>query len=257
MKVSHDRRRILDPRSRRALAARRSGACSLLLGCDNDKEVDPPAELVDIIATRDCASASGAPASAATPRRLRLALRRSSSKVRVYAASHDGEVIALAADTGQARAGRSRPSCRCPPDPKSAAAWSCWVRATATWSRSMRPTAPSAGASRSASEILARPLVANDIVVIRTVDGHVEGLAVADGKTALGCRRAGAAAHVARHGAAGARGRSHHRRVRQRQSARDRSAQRRSAVGHDRQRAARPHRARAPRRYRFAGARLG
>ena len=38
------------------------------------------------------------------------------------------------------------------------------------------------------SEMLARPLIVNDIVVIRTVDGHVEGLAIADGATALGRR---------------------------------------------------------------------
>jgi outer membrane protein assembly factor BamB len=34
-----------------------------------------------------------------------------------------------------------------------------------------------------ASEILAKPLVVNDVVVIRTVDGHVEGLSAADGAT--------------------------------------------------------------------------
>ncbi len=38
------------------------------------------------------------------------------------------------------------------------------------------------------SEVLARPLIAKDIVVIRTVDGHVEGLAMRRRRTALGGR---------------------------------------------------------------------
>ncbi len=232
---------------------RRATALLMLVGCDNDKEVDPPAELTEIIAKRDVhrvwsASLGG------DSERLRLALKPVVVDGRVYAASHDGEVAAFSADSGKRN----------------------WMVKTKL-------------------SLSAGPEVASGLIVLGSSDGDVIALDATNGARAVaqvdrqrspgaaagrerhrrhshcrwsrrrsvgrrrrdqvGGRRAGAAAHVARHGAAGARGRSHHRRLRQRQSAGDRSAQRRSDVGHDRERAARPHRTRASRGHRFAGAR--
>ena len=43
------------------------GTASRSPRCDNDKDIDPPAELVDIEPKRDCAAAPGASGWAATP----------------------------------------------------------------------------------------------------------------------------------------------------------------------------------------------
>lgn len=156
-------------------------ALLILLGCDNDKEVDPPAELTKITSTRDVhrvwSTGLGGDAE-----RLRLALRPVVVEGRVYAASHDGEVMALSADTGK-RAWMIKTKLPLSAGPEVGSGLVVLgssdgdlialdsTNGTQRWRRSI------------ASEILAQPLVVNDVVVIRTVDGHVEGLAVADGKT--------------------------------------------------------------------------
>ena len=88
-----------DNRTRVVLAALGVAALITLAACD-DKEVDPPAELVDIVQTRSVqrlwtASFGG------DSERLRLALRPIVVDGVVYVASHDGEVIALSADKGK------------------------------------------------------------------------------------------------------------------------------------------------------------
>src|SRR6185503_17159829 len=72
----------------------------LTLAACGDKEIDPPAELVDIVAKRTVhrewsASLGG------DSEKLRLALRPIVVDGTLYSASHDGEVVALAADTGR------------------------------------------------------------------------------------------------------------------------------------------------------------
>src|SRR5688500_19328390 len=85
---------------RGARVAAAATALLILLGCDNDKEVDPPAELTKMTNTRDVrrvwSTGLGGDAE-----RLRLALKPVIVEGRVYAASHDGEVIAVSADTGK------------------------------------------------------------------------------------------------------------------------------------------------------------
>src|SRR5215218_9585718 len=85
--------------ARVAFAALGAAALMLLAACA-DKEIDPPAELVDIVAKRTVhrewtAGLGG------DSERLRLALRPIVVDGNVYAASHDGEVIALSATTGR------------------------------------------------------------------------------------------------------------------------------------------------------------
>lgn len=166
---------------RGARVAAAATALLILLGCDNDKEVDPPAELTEITTTRDVRRVWSA-GLGGDAERLRLALKPVIVEGRVYAASHDGEVTAISADTGK-RAWLVKTKLPLSAGPEVGGGLVVLgssdgdlIALDATngaerWRRSI------------ASEILAQPLVINDIVVIRTVDGHVEGLAVADGKT--------------------------------------------------------------------------
>ena len=165
---------------RGARVAAAATALLILLGCDNDKEVDPPAELTEITTTRDVrrvwSSGLGGDAE-----RLRLALKPVVVEGRVYAASHDGEVTAFAADTGK-RAWMVKTKLPLSAGPEVGGG----LVVLGSSDGDLIALDATNGAERwrraIASEILARPLVINDIVVIRTVDGHVEGLSVADGK---------------------------------------------------------------------------
>jgi outer membrane protein assembly factor BamB len=147
--------------------------------CDKDKDIDPPAELVDIVARRDVdrlwsTSLSGDAA------RLRLALRPAIVDGTVYAASHDGDVVAVSADKGR-RLWTVKTKLALSAGPEVGAGTIVLgssdgdvialdiANGTQRWKHPI------------GSEVLARPLIVNDLVVLRTVDGHIEGLALADG----------------------------------------------------------------------------
>lgn len=151
----------------------------VLAGCGDDKEVDPPAELVDIKAKRDVdqlwsASLGG------DSERLRLALRPMVVDGVVYVASHDGEVAAFAAPTGK-RAWTVKTKLPLSAGPE--------VGAGAVIVGSSEGDVIALDAKNGAqrwrasikSEVLARPLVVNDVAIVRTVDGHLEALSIADG----------------------------------------------------------------------------
>jgi outer membrane protein assembly factor BamB len=150
-----------------------------LAGCGDDKEVDPPAELVDIKATRDVNQLWSAGLTADSDR-LRLALRPAVVEGVVYAASHDGEVAAFAAQTGK-RTWTIKTKLPLSAGPEVGGGLVVLgstegdvialdtTNGTERWRVSVK------------SEILARPLVANDLVIIRTVDGHLEALSTTDG----------------------------------------------------------------------------
>ncbi len=165
-------------RSRIALAA--LGAAALLtLGACAEKDLDPPAELVDIVPKRTIRHTWTAGLSGDSES-LRLALRPMVVDGTVYAASHDGEVIAMAADSGR-RMWTAKTKVALSAGPEVAGSLVVVgssdgdiialdaTNGSERWRKSI------------GSEVLARPLIANDVVVIRTVDGHVEGLAAADG----------------------------------------------------------------------------
>jgi outer membrane protein assembly factor BamB len=151
----------------------------LTLAACGDKEIDPPAELVDIVPKRTVhrewtASLGGDSAS------LRLALRPMVVDGTVYAASHDGEVIAISAQNGRRLwAVKTKLALSAGPEVEGGlivlgSSDGDIIALEATdgkerWRKSI------------GSEILARPLITKDVVVIRTVDGHVEGLAGSDG----------------------------------------------------------------------------
>jgi outer membrane protein assembly factor BamB len=167
-------------RARVALAALGAAAFLTLAACA-DKEIDPPAELVDLKPTRIVhrewtAGLGGDSAS------LRLALRPIVVDGTVYAASHDGEVIAMSAQNGRRL-------------------WSVKTKLALSAGPEVDGGLVVLGSSDGdiigleaadgkerwrksiGSEVLARPLIAKDVVVIRTVDGHVEGYSVTDGSS--------------------------------------------------------------------------
>src|SRR5690606_13348363 len=85
---------------RGARIAAATTALLVMLGCGDDKEVDPPAELTEITTTRDVRRVWTA-GLGGDAERLRLALKPVIVEGTVYAASHDGVVAAMAANNGK------------------------------------------------------------------------------------------------------------------------------------------------------------
>ena len=167
--------------ARGARVAAAATALLVMLGCDNDKEVDPPAELTKITTTRDVRKAWSV-GLGGDSERLRLALKPAVVDGVVYAASHDGEVAAFSADKGKrVWAAKTKLSLSAGPEVGGglvvlgSSDGDIIALDAANGSQKWRKSI--------ASEILAQPLVVGDIVVVRTVDGHIEGLAAADGVT--------------------------------------------------------------------------
>jgi outer membrane protein assembly factor BamB len=156
-------------------------ALSALLGCNNDKEVDPPAELAKIQARRDVDRAWSA-GLGGDSESLRLALRPAVAEGVVYAASHGGEVNALKADNGR-KVWEVKTKLALSAGPEVGGGLVVLgssdgdiialdaTNGTERWRR------------RIASEVLARPLIVNDLIVVRTVDGHIDALSAVDGAT--------------------------------------------------------------------------
>ena len=171
----------LRPALRRiAIGATLVAAFVAIGGCDNDKDKDPPAELVDIKAKLDI-SHLWSTGLGGDSERLRLALRPAVFEGVVYAAGHDGEVKAVQADKGkQTWLVKTKLPLSAGPEVGAGVVvlgssdGDIVVLEAATgvqrWRKSVN------------SEVLARPLIANDTVVVRTVDGHIEAMALADGE---------------------------------------------------------------------------
>jgi outer membrane protein assembly factor BamB len=167
--------------TRVALATLVGASLVILIGCSNDSAVEPPAELVDFNETRQVDRVWSA-GLGGDSEHLRLALRPLAVDDVVYAASHDGEVIALSAKNGRrVWSIKSRLPLSAGPEvggglvivgssDGDVLALDI-ANGTERWRRSI------------GSEILARPLVVNDLIVIRTVDGHLEALSATDGTT--------------------------------------------------------------------------
>lgn len=161
------------------LLAGLGAACFLVLAGCGDKEIDPPAELVDIVAKRTVHREWSA-GLGGDSEKLRLALRPLVVDGKLYAASHDGEVTALAADTGR-RLWTVKTKLALAAGPEVADG----LIVLGSSDGDVIALEASNGKERwrksIGSEVLSRPLIAKDVVVIRTVDGHVEGMSVTDG----------------------------------------------------------------------------
>lgn len=155
-------------------------AFSLLAACGDSKDVDPPAELVDIDAQLEIdrlwSYSLGGNAD-----RYRLALRVAVVDGVAYAAGFKGEAVALSADTGREL-------------------WSVKTKVPLSAGPGVGEGVVVFGASdgtlialdaksgaerwrkRMSSEVLAAPAVTNGLAIVRTVDGRLSALSVADGE---------------------------------------------------------------------------
>ena len=162
----------------RVVLAALAAAFITLAGC-KDKDIDPPAELVDIVAKRTVHREWTAGLGGKSGR-LRLALRPMVVDGTVYAASHDGEVVAIAADSGKHLwTAKTKLALSAGPEVDSG------LVVVGSSDGDIVVLDATNGSERwrkqIGSEVLARPLIAKDVVVIRTVDGHVEGMSTTDG----------------------------------------------------------------------------
>lgn len=154
-------------------------AMIVVSGCDKDKDPDPPAQLTKLVDKRDVKQLWGTGLSGKSER-LRLALRPAAVAGVVYAASHDGEVIAMTAQSGK-RNWSVKTKLALSAGPEVGAGYVLLGSSDGDVIALDAATGAQRWKVSVNSEVLARPLVANDLVVIRTVDGHIEGLALADG----------------------------------------------------------------------------
>jgi outer membrane protein assembly factor BamB len=164
----------------------RKGAVALLAllalaaGCDKDKEVDPPAELVDIRATLPVQQLWSEGVGGGGEK-LRLALGLALDGPTLYAAARDGQVRAL-----DAVSGRTRWQSNTKLDLSAGPAAGAGLVVVGTNGGRLVALEQDSGAERwsvqLSGELLATPLIAADRVVVRTVDGRLRALAAADGK---------------------------------------------------------------------------
>lgn len=157
-----------------------AAAIAGLVACDKDKNVDPPAELVDLrpsLAVKKLWSAGVGGGG----EKLKLALGLAEQDEVLYAAARDGEVRAFEAATG-----RERWQTRTKLDLSAGPGVGSGVVVVGTNGGQLIALDAATGAQRwqaqLTGEVLATPLVAGDRVVVRTVDGRLRALAVADGK---------------------------------------------------------------------------
>lgn len=146
---------------------------------DKDKDVEPPAELVDIVAKRDVKQLWNLNLGGDSER-LRLALRPAVMEGVVYSGSHEGEVVALGAANGR-RVWQVKTKVPLSAGPEVGAGLVILGSSDGDVIALDMATGEQRWRVAINSEVLAKPLIANDLVVVRTVDGHLEGLALSDG----------------------------------------------------------------------------
>jgi outer membrane protein assembly factor BamB len=154
-------------------------AAVLAAGCSKDKDVEPPAELVDFNATlaikREWSLGAGADDV------LRLGLSPAVEGERAFVAGESGNVFALALPTGRTQ-WRVRLDAQVSGGPGAGDG----LVVVGTRKGEVVALAADSGAERwrvkVAGEILSRPAVGGGRVVVHTVDGRLTGLDAADGR---------------------------------------------------------------------------
>jgi outer membrane protein assembly factor BamB len=165
---------------RRAIAL--LGLLALAAGCDKQKNVDPPAELVDF-APRLIVERVWSVSTGGGDETLRLALTPVVQADTVYAAGHKGDVMALAADSGRVK-WRTHLKTSLGAGPS--------VGGGLVVVGSLKGEAIALDAETGVQrwrtslggEVLAPAAVGAARVLVRTVDGRLQGLAAADGRVA-------------------------------------------------------------------------
>lgn len=151
-------------------------------GCaSRDEAIEPPAELQPITATLTIHKLWSARIGRGTDR-LRLALSPATDGARIFAAAHDGNVIALNAEDGRRVWGQRLKL------PFSAGpAYGQGLLAIGTSDGDLVALDAETGAERwrdpLGSEVLAAPAVGPNVVVALTLDGRLRGFSPLDGRT--------------------------------------------------------------------------
>ena len=169
------------------MSSRRVGFILLLVlgcflgACDNSKDIDPPAKLVDIKPVLKVKKLWTEGLSSRKAKKLLLALQPTVSSGVVYVASHDGKVEALTADSGKLL-------------------WKAKTKLQLSAGPAMSDGVVVVGASNGvllaldattgrekwrvqmSGEVLAKPLIAHGLVVVRTVNNRLQAMNVADAK---------------------------------------------------------------------------
>jgi outer membrane protein assembly factor BamB len=155
-------------------------ALAMLAGCDKDKDVDPPAELVDLKATlavqRLWSTGVGGGGE-----KLRLSLGLAESDGLLFAAGRDGTVRALDSASGRTR-WQTDTEIELSAGPGAGEGLVVVGSAGGDLVALDAATGTQRWRVRTPGEILAPPLVARERVVVRLVDGRLRALGVADGK---------------------------------------------------------------------------
>lgn len=168
------------------MSPRRYTLAALLLGslalgaCSKDKDVEPPAELVDFdakigVQTVWSTSLGGG------EEVMRLGLAPAAEGDRVYAAGRNGDVVALQATTGRAL-WRARTRAELSGGP----GVGFGLVVVGSTNGEVVALDAASGAARwtvnVGSEVLSAPAVASDAVIVRTVAGALHGLSPTDGR---------------------------------------------------------------------------
>ena len=163
----------------RALAAA-AAALVVLIGCSKEKDVEPPAELVDFKPTVKVDKVWSASVAGDEPT-LRLGLGLAVDGERAFAAGHGGEVAAFNVQTG-AVAWRVRTKSPLSGGPGAGAGLVAVGSSAGDVIALEQIDGRERWRVRVSGEVLAAPAISERVVVVRTVDGRMLGLAPADGK---------------------------------------------------------------------------
>jgi len=157
-------------------------AAALVSACDNSKDIDPPAALVDIKPTLKVTKLWSEGLTSRKAKHLLLALQPAVNRGVVYAASHDGKVEALTADKG-------------------AVLWTSKTKLSLSAGPGVGDDVVVVGSSNGilvvidaktgaekwrlqlSGEVLAKPLVAQGLIIVRTVNNRLQALNISDAKT--------------------------------------------------------------------------
>jgi outer membrane protein assembly factor BamB len=154
-------------------------ALLVLAACSKEKDIEPPAELVDIKPTLDVDKLWSVGLAGDKPN-LRLGLGVASENGIVYAAGHGGEVLAIEIASGRQvwRAKTKSPLGGATGVGQGLVVVGSTDGAVLAFDEK---TGKQLWSARVSGEILAAPAVAEKAVVVRSVDGRLTGLAPADG----------------------------------------------------------------------------
>lgn len=158
------------------------GLLALAAGCDKQKNVDPPAELVDF-APRLIVERAWSVSTGGGDETLRLALSPVVQADTVYAAGHQGDVMALAADSGRVK-WRTHLKTSLGAGPGVGGGLVVVGSVKGEVIALDAATGVQRWRTSLGGEILAPAAVGAAMVLVRTVDGRLQGLAAADGRVA-------------------------------------------------------------------------